>query len=151
MELENDILVSGARIRPDVRDANVSAVNYYEGIRKRNDDIVKIVANTDFTTEQISLIKYYIFFAVHDLGNGLLEKFDPDYMMSESWRRLSSSNKGCILAHDVLMLEHELFEILLLLTNKFNQRQAHEIAQLRYDYASAAKAYYRSIYQDLRI
>lgn len=122
--------------------ASNHADSYYESIRKSVGDINRIANNTGLTLEQVSLVKVYIFFAYHDLGRGKNERFFPDYMMSESWRRLSSKNIGNIQHHDMLLLKHELLEIQYIIDG-CSQEDAHSKASKEYDYGAAAKKFYR--------
>lgn len=115
---------------------------YYASIRKRTGDCETISNNTKFTLEQISLIKSYIFYAQHKLCNGI-ERFCPDYMMGESWRRLSSSNKNHIQPHDIILLNHELLEIHYIMQG-YDQDRAHTESSKKYDYHTAALNFYRN-------
>lgn len=131
--------ISGA-LNPDSNDARRHCKSAYESIRHQSTDIEKIARNTNFSFEQISLIKQYIFFSTHVLV-GRVGRFHPDYMMAESWRRLSSKDARSIQAHDVIMLHHELLEIQYI-TQGNSQADAHYMASQKYDYASAAKKFY---------
>lgn len=95
---------------PSSRRAEEHAVSYYAEIRGRRTDCDTIAKNTQFSYEQIVLIKMYIFFATHDLDYGH-ERFEPDFAMAESWRRLSSKDPKHIQSHDIVLLQHELCEI----------------------------------------
>lgn len=51
-------------------------------------DVQKIAKTTGYSEKEIQRIKNYIFIDKHDLGEGAYRRFDPDYMMGESWKRL---------------------------------------------------------------
>ena len=59
-------LICGA-LNPISTDAILHANRMYDIIRKRSTDILNISRNTNFTFEQVSLIKNYIFFGIHVL------------------------------------------------------------------------------------
>ena len=58
---------------------------YYKEIRKNHADVKKIAENTEFTYDQIMLVKNYLFMDVHDLGDGV-HQFDESFEIAESWR-----------------------------------------------------------------
>lgn len=117
---------------------------YYESIRNRDYpiDILYIAKNTNFTIEQVSLIRDYIFTGYHLLSTGF-SRFEPCYEMAESWRRLSSKD-GKYYEHDALMLFHELYEIALV-HNGTSQAKAHELASQQYDYQTASDTFYSQL------
>lgn len=116
----------------------------YESIRKSTTDIHYISRNTNFSYEQVSLIKSHIFFSRHILKSGRVARFDPSYEMAESWRRLSNKSGKGIQQHDVLMLYHELLEIQYI-SQEYSQSESHELASKKFDYSSASNDYYRSL------
>lgn len=130
---------SGA-LHPDSIAAIKHAEVYYKSIRHRDTDIFYISRNTEFSYEQVSMIKGHIFYNKHDLSNGF-ERFAPDYRMSESWRRLSLKNGRGIQEHDIIMLKHELLE-LQYMSNGDCYSEAHDKACLKYNYQDACKKYY---------
>lgn len=132
-------MISGA-LNPNSSSAIDHSNIVYESIRHQSTDVEKISRNTGFSFEQVSLIKQYIFFGTHIL-NGSVGRFEPDYMMAESWRRLSSKDARVIQAHDVIMLHHELLEIQYIIQGN-SQSDAHYMSSQKYDYASAAKKFY---------
>ena len=73
----------------------------------------------------------------HDLGNGILEYFFPDYEIAQSWQRLMDS-KMDIQPHDLILLEHEHAEYLYM-KQGMTQEQAHHEAEKKYNYAKALK------------
>ena len=66
--------------------------------------------------------------------------------MASSWFRLSEKSGKNIKQHDRIMLMHELYEINLLLNNpELTQRDAHFMAEKKYNYSLACKKYYNLI------
>ena len=134
--------VSGA-LNPLDKGARLHAKQMYESIRKQSNDVYYISRNTSLSYERVSLIKGHIFFNKHVLPTGV-DRFYPSYEMAESWRRLSSKNGKGIQKHDIIMLYHELSEIEYILRG-CSQQEAHERANMQYDYGKASNAYYRSL------
>lgn len=87
------------------------------------------------------MIWFYLFKQEHDLETGI-HVFDSDLAIAQSWLRLSERNGRNILPHDILLLQHELYEIMLQLYKGLSQEEAHDIAQTRYNYEEACKRYY---------
>lgn len=128
-------------LNPESKQAGYHAESYYESVRRQSGDCDRIVINTGFTFEQVSLIKMYIFFAKHNIC-GNTRRFDPSYEMAESWRRLSSKRKSEVQPHDITLLKHELLEIKYV-TSGLSQEDAHNMAQSRYNYRDESKMFYR--------
>lgn len=73
----------------------------------------------------------------------MCSRFNASYEISESWRRLSEKTERNIQKHDILLLNHELYKISLLLNNSnMSQRNAHAIAEQKYNYALACNQFY---------
>lgn len=120
----------------------IKAMKMYEQIRRRKTDIINIVRHTNFSIEQVQIIKNYIFYDSHELSMGY-SRFNPSFEMTQSWLRLSEKNGNNIQSHDVTLLYHELYEIQLLLSkNKCSQSRAHMIAEKKYNYSQACKQFY---------
>lgn len=114
----------------------------YTEFRRRRTDIENIAKHTDFSIEQVTLIKNYIFNDSHVLTSGY-SRFAPSYEMAESWRRLSERQGKNIQPHDILLLYHELYEIELLIAhNKYSQSRAYFLAEQKYNYSKACMKYY---------
>ncbi|MGN0515112.1 MAG: hypothetical protein ACI4GD_12625 [Lachnospiraceae bacterium] len=77
----------------------------------------------------------------HDLGGKELEYFEPDYMMAESWRRLTEGKPE---QHDITMLNHEIYERKLM-QKGLTQAESHLQASQKYNYAKEAGEYYAKI------
>nr|DAW47654.1 MAG TPA: minor capsid protein [Caudoviricetes sp.] len=129
-------IISGA-LNPESKEANKHAKRYYEEIRKRKKDCTAISERTGFTEEFINKVKNYLFIEKHDLGNGELEYFYPDYEIAQSWQRLSDKNM-IIQDHDLILLQHEHLERELI-RKGFSQQEAHRKAEEKYNYAKALK------------
>lgn len=119
------------------------AKQMYEQIRRRRTDIINVHNNTGFSLEQCQAIKNYAFVDMHMLHSGY-KAFYPDFAMASSWFRLSEKGGNNIQKHDIIMLQHELTELILLLQNtNMNQSTAHKIANSKYNYSDACKLYYK--------
>lgn len=135
--------ISGAITNPDSPEAVLHAYKYYDFIRKINYDIDNIAKNTDFTKDQIIIVKNYIFYAEHELIKGYC-RFDPDFFMAQSWKRLAFEPDK-IQEHDIIMIKHELYEISLV-TQGYNYHVAHEMSnKAGFNYEQASKEYYEKL------
>ena len=135
--LEDDTIsgaVSGA-IDPDSERGNAHAERFYEEIRHRKDDVPAISKNTGISEKDIQKIKNYIFFEEHDLLDGR-KRFAPSCEMALSWQRLISGKYEDV---DVLMLNHELYE-LNLVKYGYSQDEAHILTSKKYNYAEQIKS-----------
>lgn len=132
--------ISGAR-NPYSEKAHEHAKRYYDEIRKRKTDVEKISTFTGYSTKDIQIIKDYLFIDKHDLGEYGVKRFDPDYMIAESWRRLSEGKPE---KHDLTLLNHEMLEKELITKGK-SQRDAHIIATQKYNYEKEANEFYGKI------
>lgn len=136
----SDIKISGA-LDPSSKKASKHAKQYYESVRKMKTDYKKIALNTGLDANEIKRIKNYLFVNEHKLITGK-KRFDPDYMIAESWRRLIEG-KG-IQPHDLTMLKHEMLEHKLVLSG-LSQDDAHKLATERYNYNKEAIEYHAKI------
>ena len=143
-KMDSDIIksgaISGAR-NPLGEAAKEHAKKYYGLVRTMKTDVKKIAAVSGFSEDEIQSVKNFIFLQKHDLGNGQLEYFEPDFMMAESWRRLQA---GMPEPHDFTMLKHELMEQRLM-RNGMSQDEAHKITSKTYNYGKEAQAFYDKI------
>lgn len=137
--------ISGAITDEFSDEAERHAKLYYAEIRKRKDDVDKIVKNTDgkYIRSQILQIKHYLFIDKHDLG-GEIKRFEPSFCIALSWQRLSSKRKEDILSHDLLLLEHELYEMALIIRG-YSQHKAHIEASRKYNYAGESYKYFERL------
>lgn len=135
----NSGAVSGAR-NPYGDKANEHAVRYYEAVRKMTTDVDRIAKTTGRSTAEIQAIKNYIFTDEHDLIGGR-QRFAPDYMMAESWRRLIDGKPE---PHDLTLINHEIMEKELM-AQGVPQDEAHIMTSKVYDYPTEAREYYGKI------
>lgn len=91
--------ISGAITDPDCPRAIEHAILYYNSIRKRTDDVLKIAANTGFDIVDIDAVKKFIFMEKHNLGKEKPELFTPNFSMAVSWQRLIEGKN--IQPHDI--------------------------------------------------
>ena len=132
--------ISGGR-NPFGKKAKEHSERYYESVRKMTTDAEKIARNLDLPQEDIEAVKNFIFFDKHDLGNGILERFSPDYMMAESWQRLIDGRQK---QHDVTLIKHEILERQLM-NSGLSQEEAHIKASEQFNYSKEAREYYAKI------
>ena len=131
---ESGIITSGAisgALDPNSEDAYEHAERYYELVRNMSTDAQSIAHNTGFDIEDIQKVKDFIFFDIHDLGDGDFERFYPSYDMAQSWQRLIDGKN--IQPHDVTLIKHELYECDLMNAG-VSQKIAHIEASKKHNY-----------------
>lgn len=133
--------ISGA-LNPSSDEALEHAERYYEAVRKMTTDTKKIARNTGNSVEDIQKIKDYVFFDIHDLGDGRTDKFDSDFMMAQSWQRLIEGKD--IQSHDFTLLKHELLEREYEYQG-ISHNEAHILASKKYNYSKEADDYHAEI------
>lgn len=136
----NDTINKGAysgALNPNSKEASEHAFRYYASVRKKKNDCEAISKRTGRSLSFVQDVKSHLFMTKHDLGNGKLEFFFPDYEIAQSWQRLSSPNME-IQAHDLILLDHEYTEYLYM-KQGMTQREAHEKAEEQFNYAKALK------------
>ena len=136
--IKHDIITTGAR-NPYSKEADAHAELQYESIRRNKTDINKIADKTGYDVDKITLIKQYLFFEMHDLGGPEKARFDPDFMIAQSWQRLSTNMDA--MPHDITLLKHEIYEKQLMSEGK-SQSEAHLLASKKYNYAKEAEEFY---------
>lgn len=132
----------------DYNRAKAESDRMYESIRKRNTDVLNISKNLGISYERISIVKQYIFFGQHGLGDENIGRFPSDLDMAKSWLRLSEANRGHnkkFLEHDIILIKHELLEIETLIKTGCTQAEAHNRAEKVYNYSLAVKEYYKRL------
>ena len=139
----NDIIKSGA-INGALTDKNdplytrrdAHANRYYESMRNsRKSNIIDCIANnTGISKKSISKIYDHVFINEYELSGGK-RRFDPDYYMAESFRRLREGKN--IQKHDLIMLKHERLEYELMKKLHLKYDEAHKITERRYNYQKA--------------
>lgn len=71
-------------------------------------------------------------------------QFDADCAIAHSWQRLTDGKD--IKAHDITLIEHELFEMSLKQSNpNIAHGEAHLLASRKFDYDREAKEYYANL------
>lgn len=110
------------------------AQEFYESVRNRNKqhEIVKVSNNSGLSQSDVEKIYNHIFINEYDLEDGR-KRFDPNYDMAESWRRLSEIGGKNIQPHDLVMLNHELMEHDLM-AKGMKYDEAHELTNKTYNY-----------------
>ena len=139
----NDIINSGA-VKGALTDKNdplyvkrdVHAIKYYESVRRsKKSNIVKSIANnTGISEKSINKVYDHVFIKEHELYGGK-RRFDPDYDMAESFRRLREGKN--IQEHDLIMLKHERLEYELMNKKHMSYQEAHRLAEKKYNYQKA--------------
>lgn len=121
----------GARTALEWLERDSKAEDYYDSVRNRKDDIVKIAKNTGFSEDDIRKIKEHVFFSNHVLCKGI-GRFDADYDMAVSWQRLIN---GSFEDRDLILLNHELLESTVEKCYNLTYKEAHEIAEKKYPWS----------------
>ena len=82
------------------------AVSYYEEIRNRKSSYVinRIAKNGNVSKRTAKNIYEHVFINEHEFRDGRIKRFDPDYDMAESFRRILEGKN--IKPHDIVMLRH---------------------------------------------
>ena len=136
--------ISGAITDPFSEEADEHAKRFYKAMRNiKGDDVFRIAKNTGYTVEQISTIKSYLFIQEHDLEDGF-RRFDPSFIISESWRRLAYA-PDYIQPHDLLLIQHELREMELV-QQGYPQSDAHDITEEDFNYAHDAYEFHKRLH-----
>ena len=112
------------------------AKRYYSSMKNsKKDNIVKTISeNTGLSERAVSKVYDHVLINEYDLYSGR-KNFDPDYDMSESFRRLREGKN--IQEHDLIMLKHERLEYGLMNKLGLSYEEAHELTQKKYDYQKA--------------
>ena len=139
--LNSEEKISGA-LNPKSKEADKHAELYYKSIRKMKTDVKNIAKNTGYSIGFIQEIKNYLFIDEQDLGDGVIKRFDPDFSIAESWKRLMIGKD--IKPHDLTLLKHEAKERELV-KQGYTQDEAHILTSEIYNYSDEADLYYGSI------
>lgn len=112
------------------------ASTYYKSIRNsKKDPIVKSISkNSGFSEVYISKVYEHVFLNEYELYGGI-KRFEPDYDMAESFRRLREGKD--VQEHDIILLKHEHLEYGLMNKLGLSYDDAHELAQNKYNYKAA--------------
>ena len=133
-------MISGA-LNPEDKQADEHAVRYYGLVRSMSTDVEKIAKNTGYSQDEIQEIKDFIFTEEHELSDGI-HRFEPDYTMAESWRRLMEGKN--IQPHDLTLIRHEIMERNLM-KQGISQTDAHTMTSKIYNYKKESRDYYAKI------
>lgn len=108
------------------------ALQYYDEFRKRNrkTEISTVAKNAGISYDIAKQIFDHVFINEYDLEGGK-QTFFPDYDMAHSWQRLREGKN--IQYHDRIMLEHELFESILM-SEGMSYMEAHLRTNELYNY-----------------
>lgn len=126
---------------PKSKRRNKHAEMYYETRRnsKKEPFVKRVAANTGMREIAVSKIFDHVFIQKHNLWDGY-HRFDADYEMAESFRRLSEGKE--IQAHDLIMMKHEWLELSLMKRYNYEYERAHRLAERKYNYKNALKSWY---------
>lgn len=110
------------------------AISYYEEIRNRRSDyVIKRISKHGGVSEKAAKNIYeHVFVEKHIFADGTERQFDPDYDMSESFRRILEGKN--IKPHDITMLRHENLELNLMKKYNMVYEDAHSLAEQKYNY-----------------
>lgn len=137
----SDIMESGAKgALTDKNDPNGErrekhAETFYSSIRNgdKGSFVNRVAKNTGMPEAGISKVFDHVFLNEYELGGGR-KRFDPDYDMAETFRRLREGKD--IQPHDIILLKHERLEYELMKKTGRSYGEAHRLAASKYDYAS---------------
>lgn len=112
------------------------ALQYYEEIRNRKSKYVinKLAKNAEISENVAKDIYEHIFINEHIL-DGTKRRFDPDYDMAESFRRILEGKN--IKSHDIVMIKHEELELNLMKQYNMSYKDAHKEAEKVHNYSKA--------------
>lgn len=137
----SDIMESGAKgALTDKNDPNGErrekhAETFYASIRNGDKDsfVKRVAKNTGMPEASISKVFDHVFLNEYELSGGR-KRFDPDYDMAETFRRLREGKN--IQPHDIILLKHERLEYELMKKTGRPYGEAHALAASKFDYAS---------------
>ena len=130
-----DAAISGA-IRGNVERMNKHAERYYESVRRmdRGTVVGAISQASGLTREEAGRAFSHLFLEKHDLGENGVRRFYADYEISQSVQRILLGRGVC--EHDRILFRHELEEATNMAAG-LAQGEAHDMANLRYNYQEA--------------
>lgn len=143
----NGKIVSGAKITdPNTQYANEWASAYYEEIRHKSTDHIKVAERMKISVEDAKAIKEYLFVneSLYDEDIGVWTRFNPDAAIAQSWQRLAEGQE--IFQHDKTLIDHELLEMKIKKENPgISHTEAHSLAEKQFNYGKEAKEYYDNL------
>lgn len=130
-----DAAISGA-IRGNVERMNKHAERYYESVRRmdRGTVVGAISQASGLTREEADRAFSHLFLEKHDLEENGVRRFYADYEISQSVQRILLGRGVC--EHDRILFRHELEEAINMAAG-LAQGEAHDMANLRYNYQEA--------------
>jgi hypothetical protein len=103
------------------------AIKAYDEIMENKDDIKIITNRYQVNINDVKRAKNYAF------GNGVqINKFTPDILMTEAWQRMTSRQE---IDTDQVLLNHEIMESDLVINQRINQLEAHNITQKKFPWS----------------
>lgn len=133
--LNNDIINISGALNPGSEKADAFAHKYYASVRKMSTDCKRIAEHSKIDIELVKKAKKHLFMTKHNLYGDSFDYFYPDYEIAQSWQRLSDKNRK-IEPHDLILIQHEALESKYM-SMGYSQKDAHEKANLKYNYQSA--------------
>lgn len=121
------------------------AVMYYGELANRKPTYVaeKIAKNMGISAKAARNIYDHVFVKEHIFKSGEKKKFDPDYDMAESFRRILEGKN--VKPHDIIMIKHEHLELNLIKKYNMAYEDAHELAEKKYNYSRALNEFLESV------
>lgn len=119
------------------------ADEYYEEIRHKSTDYIKIAERTGFDQATVKAIKDYIFSegTWYNGVTGRKEAFAADPAIAQSWQRLCEGRE--ILPHDMTLLKHEEYEMQIKREHPdISHDEAHSLANRKYNFQKESGEYY---------
>lgn len=113
------------------------AEQYYQELRNRKPGYVinRLVQNTGISQKAAKNIYEHVFINEHIFRDGSKKRFDSDYDMAESFRRILEGKN--IKPHDIIMIKHENLELNLMRKYNMVYEDAHELTETKYNYAKS--------------
>lgn len=118
---------------------------YYEEMRNRKQGYIikKMSKNANISENAAKDIYQHIFIKEHIFQDGSVKRFDPDYHMAESFRRILEGKD--IKPHDIVMLKHEKLELSLMKKYNMVYEEAHSLAETKYSYNKALNDFLKEL------
>lgn len=107
---------------------------FYDEVRNRKSSYVvnHIAKNGCISEKSAKNIYEHVFINEHKFSDGTVRRFDADYDMAESFRRILDGKD--IKPHDITMLRHENLELNLMKKYNMTYDVAHNLAESKYNY-----------------
>jgi len=124
---------SGALNADSVR-AIEHAERYYEAIRNRtsDSDVKSIAENIEWPEKVVRDVEHHVFLDEHDLGDGEIGRFGANFEIAQAWDRLIQGTPNDL---DIMLMKHELVELMQMKRHGYDYGVAHEIANKYHNWA----------------